>query len=72
MTHRVAWIAGVAIAAAATVTAGTRIPAAPVVTVYKSPTCGCCTKWVEYLRAAGYTVVTHDTEDLNEVKQAFG
>lgn len=24
------------------------------VTVYKSPTCGCCTKWVDHIRDAGF------------------
>lgn len=28
--------------------------------VYKSPTCGCCTKWIEHLRANGFTVRAHD------------
>lgn len=28
------------------------------VTVYKSATCGCCAKWVERMRAAGFTVDT--------------
>ena len=26
---------------------------APTMEVYKSPTCGCCTKWVEHVRAGG-------------------
>ena len=26
------------------------------VTVYKSPTCNCCTKWVSHLRDAGFKV----------------
>ncbi len=30
----------------------------PVVSVYKSPTCGCCSKWVEHLRQAGFGVRT--------------
>ena len=46
-------------------------PAATVVTVYKSPSCGCCAKWVDHLRAAGYTVVVHDTDDLEAVMTDF-
>jgi hypothetical protein len=38
--------------------------AAPVVQVYKSPTCGCCGKWVEHMRKAGFIVETHDVEDV--------
>ncbi|MGH7427084.1 MAG: DUF411 domain-containing protein [Candidatus Methylomirabilaceae bacterium] len=48
------------------------VPAGPVVTVYKSPTCGCCTKWIEHLRAAGFTVEAHDTDDLASVMANFG
>jgi hypothetical protein len=42
------------------------------VTVYKSASCGCCAKWVDHLRAAGYTVVVHDTDGLDEVMASFG
>ena len=30
--------------------------AAPRITVAKSPTCGCCSAWVEHVRAAGFEV----------------
>jgi hypothetical protein len=71
--RRLAAVAGVAAAGwagAALVPA----PASPLptVTVYKSPTCGCCTKWIAHLRSAGFTVVAHDTDDLNGVQSAFG
>jgi hypothetical protein len=46
-------------------------PVGAVVTVYKSPSCGCCAKWVDHLRAAGFTVVVHDTDDMDEVKTDF-
>lgn len=45
---------------------------APTVTVYKSPTCGCCNKWIEHLEANGYDVVAHDVRDLNAVKRQLG
>ena len=45
--------------------------AATTVTVYKSPSCGCCAKWVDHLRAAGYTVVVHDTDNLDQVMTDF-
>lgn len=44
----------------------------PVVTVYKSPTCGCCAKWVDYLRANGFTVQVEDRENMQEVKEQRG
>jgi len=42
------------------------------VTVWKTPTCGCCGKWVTHLRDAGFAVEVHDLEDLGEVKSAHG
>ncbi len=45
---------------------------APEVTVYKSATCGCCDKWVDHMRDAGFKVVTHDRNDMNQVKQKHG
>ena len=46
-------------------------PATTVVTVYRSKSCGCCAKWVDHLRAAGFTVVVHDTDDLDAVMTDF-
>ena len=36
----------------------------PVVDVYKEPTCGCCAKWVDHLKAHGFTVRIRDSGDL--------
>ena len=41
-------------------------------TVYKSPTCGCCRAWVDHMTKAGYKVTTHDVEDVNEIKRQMG
>jgi hypothetical protein len=41
---------------------------AAAIEVYKSPTCGCCSQWVEHLRRAGFTVSTKDLDDLTELK----
>ncbi|HEV2735080.1 MAG TPA: hypothetical protein VGV85_09575, partial [Longimicrobiaceae bacterium] len=54
-----------------------RVAAAPAgqtveVTVYKSPTCGCCTKWEDHLRENGFRVVSVQREDMNAVKQQHG
>lgn len=51
--------------------AGT-VAADPTITVYKTPTCGCCTKWVEHLRANGLAVETTDLEDLRAIKSMSG
>ena len=46
---------------------------APVtVEVYKSATCGCCVKWVDHMRAHGFTVRTTDTDKMTEVKAKLG
>lgn len=47
-------------------------PAVSVVTVYKSASCGCCGKWVDYLRANGFEVKVVDMDDLSEIKSASG
>ena len=44
----------------------------PEMTVYKTPTCGCCSKWVDHVKAAGFTVKTIDQPDLSELKADVG
>lgn len=44
----------------------------PVVDVYKDPTCGCCSKWVEHLREEGFTVRTTDTGNFGAFKARHG
>ena len=44
----------------------------PAMTAYKSPTCGCCAKWVEHLRKAGFAVTVKDVPNVGEVKAANG
>jgi hypothetical protein len=34
--------------------------AAPVVEVWKSPSCGCCKDWITHLEAQGFRAVIHD------------
>ena len=42
------------------------------VTVYKSPTCGCCTLWAEHLRESGFRVEEVDRTDMGAVKDSLG
>jgi hypothetical protein len=53
-----------------TVTAAARQPS--VIDVYKTPTCGCCSKWVEHLRANGFSVRTTDMESTAPVQARHG
>ena len=43
--------------------------AAAVVNVVKSPTCGCCTKWVEHLRKAGHIVKVRHGDPTGEANR---
>jgi hypothetical protein len=45
---------------------------APLVQVFKSPTCGCCVKWAEHLMVSGFEVKASDVDDLNPVKRQHG
>ncbi len=49
----------------------TGVSAADVI-VYKSPTCGCCKLWIDHLKANGFTVKAHDTENVIAHKQRLG
>ena len=62
-----------AIAALALVSAGQLQAEDPtLVKVYKSPTCGCCVKWADQLRASGFEVETINVRDVAPVKKQFG
>jgi hypothetical protein len=45
-----------------------------VMEVYKSPTCGCCSKWVEHMQQHGFTARVTDLDDraLDAVKAKYG
>jgi hypothetical protein len=45
---------------------------APKITTYKTPTCGCCSKWVDHMRANGFNVTATNVEDMAAVKQKYG
>jgi hypothetical protein len=41
-------------------------------TIYKSPTCGCCTGYAEFLRKHGVKVEAVGTNDLTQIKAEYG
>lgn len=41
------------------------------VEVYKSPTCGCCDKWVDHMRDHGFNVITKDVGN-KEIRKKVG
>ena len=78
LTRR-AWIARMATTALGGAAMSTLLPriaaAAPKptsITVYKDPSCGCCTKWVDHLRANGFAPEVHDRSDMEALKDSLG
>jgi hypothetical protein len=50
--------------------AATRAGAQRTATVYKDPTCGCCTKWVDLLRTNGFAVTIQNIAELDRSRYA--
>jgi hypothetical protein len=46
--------------------------AAPVIEVYKSASCGCCTGWVKHLEENGFVVKAHNVDNPSDYRQKFG
>ena len=42
------------------------------ITVYKTPTCGCCKEWISHLEENQFQSKAIDMNDLYEVKSKFG
>lgn len=61
-----------AFVAAATVATSAQAQVLPQVEVYKSPTCGCCSDWIEHLRKSGFKVVAHDVADVQVERSKLG
>ncbi|MFM8332509.1 MAG: DUF411 domain-containing protein [Candidatus Methylumidiphilus sp.] len=41
-------------------------------TVYRSPSCGCCGKWIAHMKKQGFLVKDLPTEDMDAVKRRLG
>jgi hypothetical protein len=63
--------AGVGAVAVSGITAASALADVPI-TVYKTPTCGCCKAWVDHLKKSGFAPKTHDLPDLSETKDTLG
>lgn len=48
------------------------LAAAETIAVYKDASCGCCGKWVEHVRAAGFEARVVDTPKMDAIKARFG
>ena len=40
--------------------------------VYKSPTCGCCKKWVKHLENEGFNVTSKNMRNMDPIKNEVG
>jgi hypothetical protein len=49
-----------------------RAAAAPLVEVWKSPTCGCCGQWVAHLEQHGFRVRVHEVQGPAEHRERLG
>jgi hypothetical protein len=56
----------------ASATSQTPSTAKPTVTVYKSATCGCCSKWIAHMKANGFNVTAMDVSDIDLPKRTYG
>ena len=48
------------------------VNAEPEMTVYKSPTCGCCGKWITHMEENGFKIKAVDVIEMNVVKEKYG
>ncbi len=63
------------LAAGAALLSATGLPAhasGETLELWKTPWCGCCTAWVDHMRAAGFEVRVTELEDLEPVKTRLG
>jgi len=59
-------------AASALLVAPLAYAASPVINVYKTATCGCCSAWIDHLKSSGFKVVAHDVADPGTIRAKFG
>ena len=43
-----------------------------VLTVHKTPTCGCCKQWIKHLKKNGFNTYTQDHDNLETIKEMYG
>jgi hypothetical protein len=67
MTRRTL-LTALSLAALLVATVSAQAPALTKMTVFKSPTCGCCAKWVEHMKKAGFDLTVTDTDNVSLIK----
>ena len=70
---RLQFLAGVLMFACSLASAGdTKLERLTALKVYKTPTCGCCGKWVDHVESAGFEVSVTEMNDLSAIKRDVG
>lgn len=64
--------AGMFVLAGASAGALARAAPRPRIVMHRSPTCGCCMKWADKARAAGFAVEVRNSSDVMAVKRSLG
>jgi hypothetical protein len=72
LTSMLGMIAGAAALSALRTDVASAERAGTAITVYKDPSCGCCTKWVAHLGANGFAPVAKDRTDMDALKDSLG
>lgn len=65
MNHRIVFAAAFLAVASAAVPA----VSGETMTVYRSPSCGCCGGWIDYIKAKGYAAKVVMLDDMEPVKE---
>lgn len=42
------------------------------IVIYRSPTCGCCGKWVKHLKDRNFNVIDNVVNDVDSIKEKYG
>lgn len=40
--------------------------------VFKSPTCGCCSKWIDHMNVSGFLAIPENSQSLSMIKDTHG
>lgn len=66
------WMGGLVALVGALALVVTQPSVAADVVVYKSPTCGCCGKWIDHMEKAGFSIDVQNRQNLSPVKAELG
>ena len=65
-------IAAASVLVLSAVSSGQQKPKPIPMSVYKSPACGCCAIWVDYMRKNGFDAKVQDVDNIGAVKLKLG